>query len=96
MIEAEKRKASFLLHQEGLSPGEIARLMSVSRSTVQAIIKQQGAMPNSVRSDKILIDQVNDSVRTRLGNGQADRTIATTEVKGLLPVFELNMLDQEV
>ena len=56
MIEAEKRKAIFLLHQEGLSPGEIARLMSVSRSTVQAIIKQQGAMPNTVRSDKILID----------------------------------------
>ena len=56
MIEAEKRKAIFLLHQEGLSFGEIARLMSVSRSAVQAIIKQHGEMPSTVRSDKILID----------------------------------------
>jgi transposase len=56
MIEAEKRKAIFLLHQEGLSQGEIARLMNVSRSTVQAIIEQHGEMPHRVRSDKIRID----------------------------------------
>ena len=56
MIEAEKRKAIFLMHQEGLSFGEIARLMGVSRSAVQAIVKQQGQMPNTVRSDKIHID----------------------------------------
>ena len=45
MIEAEKRKAIFLLHQEGLSQGEIARLMSVSRCAVRAIIEQQGRCP---------------------------------------------------
>ncbi len=56
MIEAEKRKAIFLMHQEGLSFGDIARLMSVSRSAVEAIVKQQGQMPSAVRSDKIRID----------------------------------------
>ena len=56
MIEAEKRKAIFLMHQEGLSSGEIARLMSVSRSAVQVIINQQGEMPSTVRSDKIRIE----------------------------------------
>jgi len=56
MIEAEKRKSIFLLHQEGVSLNEIVRLMNVSRNTVREIIDQQGAMPHAVRSDKIRID----------------------------------------
>jgi transposase len=52
MIEAEKRKAIFLLHEEGLSDYKLADLFRVSRSTVQDIIKQQGEMPKTVRSDK--------------------------------------------
>jgi len=56
MIEVEKRKAIFLMRQEGLLFGEIARLMGVSRSAVRTIVKQQGEMPSTVRSDKIHID----------------------------------------
>ena len=52
MIEAEKRKAIFLLHQEGLSDYKLADLFRVSRSTVREIIKQQGEMPRAVRGDK--------------------------------------------
>ena len=34
MIEPDKRKAIFLLHQEGMSIREIARRLGVSRNTV--------------------------------------------------------------
>ena len=34
MIEADKRKAIFLLHQEGMIPREIARRLNVSHNTV--------------------------------------------------------------
>lgn len=57
MIEAEKRKAIFILHQEGLSDYELAGLFRVSRNTVREIVKQQGDMPTSVRSDKKEIDE---------------------------------------
>jgi transposase len=57
MIEAEKRKAIFLLHQEGLSDYKLADLFRVSRSTVREIIKQQGEMPRAVRGDKKVIDE---------------------------------------
>lgn len=57
MIEAEKRKAIFLLHQEGLSDYKLAALFRVSRSTIREIIKQQGEMPKTVRSDKKVIDE---------------------------------------
>jgi len=40
MIETDKRKAVFLLHQEGHSVREIARLLSLSRNTVRTIIVQ--------------------------------------------------------
>jgi len=56
MIEAEKRKSIFLLHQEGHSEYELARLFHVSRNTVREIVEQQGAMPHAIRSDKIRID----------------------------------------
>ena len=42
MIAPDKRKAIYLLHQEGLKPAEIARRLGVSRNTVIAIITQQG------------------------------------------------------
>jgi transposase len=56
MIEAEKRKAIFLLHQEGHGIRKIARLLEVSRKTVRRIIAQQGEMPSTVRRDKIQVD----------------------------------------
>ena len=45
MIETDKRKAVFLLHQEGQPVREIARLLGLSRNTVRLIIQQAGAPP---------------------------------------------------
>lgn len=56
MIEADKRKAIFLLHQEGMGVRPIARRLRVSRNTVRRIIEQEGAMPQTQRSDKQRID----------------------------------------
>src|SRR6266571_3347163 len=56
MIDADKRKAVFLLHQEGIGRNQIARQLRMSPNTVQVIIAQQGEMPLHTRSDKIEID----------------------------------------
>ena len=56
MIEADKRKAVFLLHQEGMSAREIARRLQLSRNTVRTMLKQKGEMPVRVRKDKIRIE----------------------------------------
>lgn len=45
MIKADKRRAVFLLHEEGMSVREIARRLDISRNTAGAIIEQRGAMP---------------------------------------------------
>jgi transposase len=56
MIDPEKRKAIFLLHQEGMSVREIARRLHISRQTVAVIIAQKGQMPQPVRATKNEID----------------------------------------
>jgi transposase len=56
MIDADKRKAVFLLHQEGMGRNQIARQLQMSPNTVRAIIEQKGEMPFQTRSDKIQID----------------------------------------
>jgi transposase len=56
MIATDKRKAIFLLHQEGMSAREIARRLGVSRGAVSDIINQEGATPHRVRADKRRID----------------------------------------
>lgn len=56
MIEADKRKAIYLLHRDGMTEREISRRMGISRNTVSAIIEQQGAMP-PVRREKQRIDE---------------------------------------
>ena len=56
MIEADKRKAIYLLHRDGMSEREIARRMAVSRNTVKTIIEQEGRMP-PVRRKKQRIDE---------------------------------------
>ncbi len=56
MIDPDRRKAIFLLHDEGMGSREISRRLKVSRNAVRAIIKQGGAMPDTVRDDKINID----------------------------------------
>lgn len=56
MIETDKRKAIYLLHQEGMEDKEIARRLSVSPTSVRTIIQQKGVMPRTVRKDKQAID----------------------------------------
>jgi orotate phosphoribosyltransferase-like protein len=46
MIEADKRKAIFLLHQEGMPLREIARRLHVSRNTVAVVIAQEANCPS--------------------------------------------------
>jgi len=57
MIEADKRKAIFLLHNEGMSARDIARKLDVSRNTVRSIIEQEGVMPKAVRVGKPRLDE---------------------------------------
>jgi transposase len=57
MIEADKRKAIYLLHKEGMSVREISRRLKHSPNTVLKIICQKGEMPHSIRRDKIQIKQ---------------------------------------
>ena len=56
MIATDKRKAIFLLHQEGMPVREIARRLGVTRNAVRAIIAQEGATPHKVRADKKPLD----------------------------------------
>ncbi len=56
MIEPDKRRAIFLLSQEGMGVREIARRLGVSRGAVRAIIRQRGALPTLRRKDKLRID----------------------------------------
>ncbi len=57
MIDPDKCKAVYLLHQEGMGVREISRRLNLSRNTVRRIIKQQGVVPVSPRKDKIHIDR---------------------------------------
>ena len=57
MIEADKRKAVFLLHQDGMSLREITRRLHLSRNTVRTILKPKGERPLGPRQDKIRIDE---------------------------------------
>jgi transposase len=56
MIDAAKRQAVFLLHQEGMGRNQIARQLRISPNTVQVIIQQKGEMPVRTRRDKIQVD----------------------------------------
>jgi len=56
MIGPDKRKAIFLLHQEGMSAREIARRLQVDRDTVRSIIAQGGQMPAPAGGPKQPID----------------------------------------
>lgn len=57
MIDPDKRKAIYLLHQEGMNTREIARRLGVSRNTVRRVIAEQGQSPPLVRPDKQPIDE---------------------------------------
>ncbi len=49
MINAEKRKAIYLLHTEGMGLREISRKLKVGCNSVSRIIAQQGEMPEIKR-----------------------------------------------
>lgn len=56
MIDPEKRKAIYCLHNEGMGIRAIARELGVSRNTVRAIIELKGEVPDLPRKDKLNID----------------------------------------
>jgi hypothetical protein len=56
MIDADKRKAVFLLHQEGVSLRQISRQLRLSRNAVRRIIAQSGQMPQSIRRPVLNLD----------------------------------------
>ena len=56
MIDPDRRNAIYQLHLAGVPLGKIGRQFHVSPRTVRTIIRQQGAMPQTVRKDKIHID----------------------------------------
>jgi transposase len=56
MIDANKRKAIFLLHNEGMGIRELSRKLRISTNTVSRIIKQEGELPEITRPNKIDID----------------------------------------
>jgi hypothetical protein len=56
MIDPDVRNAIYQLHLAGTPLLKISRQFKVSRNTVRKIIRQQGAMPQTVRKDKIQID----------------------------------------
>lgn len=56
MIEADVRNAIYQLHLAGTPLHDISRQFRVSRNSVRRIIRQQGALPRTVRKDKIQID----------------------------------------
>lgn len=56
MLEPEKRRAIFLLHEEGMGVREISRRLRVSRNTVRSIIADRGAVPTVERERKTPIE----------------------------------------
>lgn len=56
MINADKRKAVFVMHTEGMSVRDIARRLGLGRNTVRRLIALQGAMPPAWRREKRVLD----------------------------------------
>ncbi len=57
MIAADKCKAVFLLHQEGMSAREISRRLGLGRNSVRCVIARQGKLPPRPRREKQPLDQ---------------------------------------
>jgi len=56
MIDPEKRKAIYLLHEEGVGVRKISQQLKVGRNAVRRIINQKGVMPLLTRKDKKEVD----------------------------------------
>jgi len=57
MIDPDKRKAIYLLYKEGVGIKSISRQLSVTRKTVKSIIEQNGETPQTIRKDKMELDE---------------------------------------
>lgn len=57
MVDLEKRRAIFLLHQEGMSTREIGRRLRISRKTIRKIIAASGESSKIVHQDRVTIDE---------------------------------------
>ena len=57
MIDADVRNAIYQLHLAGTPVRDISRQFKVSRNTARRIIKQHGALPQTVRKDKIHVEE---------------------------------------
>ena len=88
MIEADKRKAVYHLHREGMSEREISRRLGVSRNAVHRIIEQQGEMPVVERKKQ----QIDEELLRRLHeecDGYAQRVHEKlTEEEGLKVTYQ--------
>lgn len=56
MINADKRKAVFVMHTEGMSVREISRRLGLGRNTVRRVIAFKGEMPPARRREKYELD----------------------------------------
>jgi transposase len=56
MINADKRKAVFVMHTEGMSVREISRRLGLGRNTVRRVIAFKGEMPTTRRREKRVLD----------------------------------------
>jgi transposase len=56
MIKPEKRKAIYVLFENGMPIRDISRQLRVNRNTVRSIIRQRGIEPERDRNDRIRID----------------------------------------
>lgn len=56
MIDPDVRSAIYQLHLAGTPQADISRQFHVSQRTVRAIVRLQGALPQTVRKDKVQID----------------------------------------
>lgn len=56
MIEADRRKSIYLLHEQGMALREIAQRMGVARSTAAAIVAAKGAPPVAARPCRVELD----------------------------------------
>ena len=57
MLDADLRSAIHRLHSEGIGIKKISRQLHVSRNTVREVIAQGGKVPQSKRSDRVIVDK---------------------------------------
>lgn len=99
MIDQDKRKAIYLLHQEGMGNREISRRLGVSRNTVKEIIVQEGEVPEHNRRGQDIDTELLRSVYND-SEGYAQRTheILTEEknIKVTYPTLTRMLRQKEI